>query len=1482
MFGASAAMAAEVAFGQATNKSLEDEKPTPSKDLPHIGLIAVLSDEAYLQNSTRYPGLTPVYPEALKEQTLPERITRYAHDAQLTQEFTRSIIIPVKKNQSVKEISDMLERLYLEGDGKSGEINHLAGIVIVGDVPLPVVNKNGYHFVSLFPYTDFTDKSYVFDETTQDFIPNKNVTTGKVEIWHGIIKPPVSGEEGNNLLASYFDKNHLFHCQESSCADAAKDFQEFGKKILSADMVSEWDLMNKPGYANYLRYLANREDLAYNRYNKYWLMKLQQESEGLLKTGDGIDNDADGKIDEDPIDGIDNDLDGEPGSPLHGLSDGIDNDGDGKVDEEDEGRFGLCDGSKKLKDCSIPGVQLLKDHFYNVKAGSKYFVADGIDNDHNGAIDENIDEDNGDFYKGIDNDLDGQIDEDTTTDNDADHDKKIDEDPSGDINKDGCPGDCGVDEDLDSYDFDSDGYSNGYEKQFGMKTQVGDVPTDPNLALSIPMDFTGGPPVLRLIPPPLINDPWIDEEPAADDDEDGKIDEDGLADNDKDKDGLSDEDPDGSNLSGVDASSMTNFPDIATKPLIENFLSSYFSLFDKFKANINDWTRFTGRYDPAYTVTENGKNRQKSDVSTLPGLITAKDEFTDNYLRRVNDAVEAKIDSFIEDRSEPNFTAPQLQAPVPMIQSSKIQLTAKVTDANGDEQMLAGPVVEFINFSQNEFVGVPFLYINGQPVVTLQNVQSCSLIRGSEGVPGSNSIAVEANHTYNVFDSSISPLYAGCSVDNYSKPERCFIDRATLPVFDILGTKEVTNVPESEKNFSACFDFKEKTAYENYRTAVDLYLNLLSSLKLEELKKVLPLPKPPYVSADDILLADLSQIDPNYEKIHLGDLLKTWGSFDTIDNDNDGLIDEADESSFSIPSDDHKQIGERILKGRIIAGQPLPTIYTLNLNNQPSYIKELTFVVEPSSAIFDSNAVRLSSFVTHKEPTAETLAAQSKPGKSPQSLPIDKPRFFSFLDKNNVSHTIKYPNLFAAKSWDEVRLLLALKEQELEKIAQDNNVTLPIKNSLTDIIDGKTDLFADSQQSKILKANVESMKDAYAWKNMNIDQKHRYVLHTYLNPSENAFVGETPKGYETMYLVSDGDANNLMMGFNAAVPEKDEDPEFQKALHQPLLPRTLKATTDAKEFANGEDPGNSNASDSVGSGSNSSSEQVGSSQQALEEKVEPVEITQWFSEMEKWVGDLQKTGDTSSSEQACSIADSPGDYYEQLLAQGDSDGDGVPDSLDKYPQSVDGDKDGIPDGAEETAQLSLHADTNVLRAGKADTLTIEVEGQTSQKELAHSDNFTKVTLLIQQPVSGKIAEIVSANPVSLVNGKAHFTIASTDVTGNFQVRVNSPNNKVYASNTLSLSATKQAIRLTSYRKIAKEDFIQQKATGYVIKNTKGKIIAEVDSTTGMVTLLDNRFELGVLPSAQGKPVRIIVKEKQSGKIFASVFFILPPAVRAGR
>ncbi len=1457
-----------------------------SQALPHNGIVAILVEKSLMENTEQYEGLANQYPNSLKIRKLPDRIKRYARDVQRSEEYTKPVIINVAANEKVEDIAASLEKLYFEGDGVKGEVNKLKGIVLVGDVPLPVVNKEGNRFVSMLPYTDFDDKIYVFDSKSGDYLLNRDNETPKAEVWHGVIKPPLSGDEGNKLLATYFDKNFLYHCKDSSCLADAASFQQFSKKLFYADLVNEFEMMDKQGFHNYIRYIDNLYQLTYNHYNKYLLQKLMAENEKDMKQGDQIDNDGDGLIDEDPENGVDDDGDGEEGSPLHGMGDSIDNDGDGEIDEADEGRFGLCDivpnVPNQIKDCSIPGTPLMDGDFYNLKPGSKYAIADGVDNDGDGLIDEGIDEDNGDPFEGIDNDRDGLIDEDTPQDNDADNDGSIDEDGPGDQNNDGCSGECGVDEDMDSYDFDSDGYPNGYEVEYGSLIGGINKPTNPKSFSSMPLTFAGPIPVPRFTPMPNSDD-WVDEEPAADDDEDGKIDEDGVADNDNDGDGKFDEDPGAG--STVDSGSMQVIPDSQTKGLIDQMATPYRSLFDKYFSNINDWSRFTGRYKSSHDIDlGGGQTKTVSDVATVPMYITMKDELMRRYLKLVNDAVEKRIDKFVEIRdANGNLTNdPQLQTPVTMIESSSV--VAKVElDAPAPNDEFIGDAVSFVNFSFNNF----FQYVKGIPVYAMKSVQDCNLYSGSQGVPGSNSVLVKASKVFNAYDQTSGGGYAGCySKLNYENPERCFEDLATKKLYDVMGSKEITgSVPMSELNHQACFDFKEALRFEDYKTEVENYLSEIKSYDNEEARATVPAPGSAYKPMDEIVLIDTT-INPPLPEVTFtfADLLTHFGMADGIDNNKNGIVDEAAEgvpaNNFGIPIDDYKQIGERILKGQILpppASIPVPKVFTFN---DPQIIdtdlKKISLIVIPKTATdLNGNTVKLSSFTKNVEPTEETLLANSSLTETPLTIPIDNPRFFSFMDRDGNTRTVKYPNIYAANDIEEAKAILRAKEIELEQIAQETGVTFttPIDGSLTSLLEYPIDVYEDPTvtNKNLLAAYDKKVEDAYSWKSMNVDDKHSYVLKKYLNPYENTFIGKTANGYETMYFVGSGSADSLEMNFNGDFPKQEEDAEYLQTKSQTMPGGTPPGGT----------VGGSGGSGGGGSGGGGSG--GGGGDPIIKASIElptdfAVPLLKWFEEMNEWAAETANKVNNPSFEMACSISDAPGDYYDQLIAGGDLDGDGVPDDQDANPMSNDSDFDGIPDGAENTAALRLSASKQALQTGAADNLTITVEGVSNTGVVQKSDSFTEVELNLVMDDGANIASTSSNNPVRLTSGTAQFTVQSGSDSGFFTAISNSTNRPGISSNQLTLESTREKIRLVSYVKTANPFFLKGESNGFIIYDENGKVIAEVKGQTGMVSISDNEYGLIALPSTTDKPVRLGVQNKNTLQVIASVYFVTDQTV----
>lgn len=262
----------------------------PNTPLTINDLVVLVVDEDLYVDRTSYIGLRNDFPGyGLSDATLEGRINRYAEDLVKTNEMTDTKLLFYDKDEdTVQSLIEALENLYINGSDGNGD-NKLAGAVLIGDIPLPVVNKNGNRFVSMFPYTDFNDPAYLYSSATDSFDRNGFVSFPKAEIWHGVIQAPRAGVSGKEDLAMFFDKNHLYY-------EGYNEFANFEKKLFHSDLIYEDDTMLPESFARYLAYVDGMEDMAYQRYNKYWANgAFENVNEGLSETLEGAQFEEEGE-----------------------------------------------------------------------------------------------------------------------------------------------------------------------------------------------------------------------------------------------------------------------------------------------------------------------------------------------------------------------------------------------------------------------------------------------------------------------------------------------------------------------------------------------------------------------------------------------------------------------------------------------------------------------------------------------------------------------------------------------------------------------------------------------------------------------------------------------------------------------------------------------------------------------------------------------------------------------------------------------------------------------------------------------------------------------------------------------------------------------------------------------------------------------------------------------------------------------------------
>lgn len=147
--------------------------PADSEDHNKLGLIAILAEEGLMDDFD-----------------VRGRIMTYANSAQQRIPHSKSLVIEVNKNESTFRIASMLEKMYFEGidtdqiDGNplnnnsaKEDSNQLIGIVLIGNVPIPVVHEEGgVTSASVYPYTDFYRKKYIYNHASDQFEVNSKVS----------------------------------------------------------------------------------------------------------------------------------------------------------------------------------------------------------------------------------------------------------------------------------------------------------------------------------------------------------------------------------------------------------------------------------------------------------------------------------------------------------------------------------------------------------------------------------------------------------------------------------------------------------------------------------------------------------------------------------------------------------------------------------------------------------------------------------------------------------------------------------------------------------------------------------------------------------------------------------------------------------------------------------------------------------------------------------------------------------------------------------------------------------------------------------------------------------------------------------------------------------------------------------------------------------------------------------------------------------
>jgi len=169
---------------------------------------------------------------------------------------SKAIVLPIDtKNFAAKDIAAMLENMYF--DGVKDSSSDLLGAIFLGNIPLPVVEQNGFIYPSIYPYVDFEHQQFVYN-ANQDYFVYNNVPNGQPEIWHGLIN------FGTDISAytQYFQKLRTYVKSPSTYV---------APRLWYDDFVWMKSTFLKDSLPAYLNNFVFTEDVGYHRYTNLML-----------------------------------------------------------------------------------------------------------------------------------------------------------------------------------------------------------------------------------------------------------------------------------------------------------------------------------------------------------------------------------------------------------------------------------------------------------------------------------------------------------------------------------------------------------------------------------------------------------------------------------------------------------------------------------------------------------------------------------------------------------------------------------------------------------------------------------------------------------------------------------------------------------------------------------------------------------------------------------------------------------------------------------------------------------------------------------------------------------------------------------------------------------------------------------------------------------------------------------------------------------
>jgi hypothetical protein len=239
--------------------------------------------------TTDYRDIVSIIVDEATYSALRPKIRTYANDIQGYLKNTRVTLFVAPSNARPEVIAAHNEELYYEWDGQPG-ISSLVWTVVIGNIPIPVVHKEGLSFPSLYPYVDFESKRFVFDSLSRRYnFAQESSEWNDVDIWHGVINPALWADWNSALdipkIEAFLDKTHDFYTRSGKFAPAT-----LAPRVLYYDGYAESLSTDPATMYKYALFTQNAENVKYKRWGKSLLKDISTSLAQFSKASSGAED----------------------------------------------------------------------------------------------------------------------------------------------------------------------------------------------------------------------------------------------------------------------------------------------------------------------------------------------------------------------------------------------------------------------------------------------------------------------------------------------------------------------------------------------------------------------------------------------------------------------------------------------------------------------------------------------------------------------------------------------------------------------------------------------------------------------------------------------------------------------------------------------------------------------------------------------------------------------------------------------------------------------------------------------------------------------------------------------------------------------------------------------------------------------------------------------------------------------------------------